>query len=153
MHSIIKRTLLMYLAAVAIAASLLAGCRGPDVDKPAAGPPAAPDTGTAPAPKSAESSRLPPPASPPTVLAETPPGTVYVCVTDIAGQSRQAAIELQPQVAALCRKAPEMGPCRFERDACRRGGGRAFAVDGTEITPQIEAEYDKRVLRIRMQAN
>ncbi len=46
-----------------------------------------------------------------------------------------------------------MGPCQFERETCRRNSGRVFTVDGTEITQQTEAEYDKRVLRIRMQAN
>ena len=158
-----KRTRLTYLSAVAIAASVLAGCRGPEVDKPVAGRPAVPDAGTASPSKKVDTASPPlsptlspplsPSPSPPIVIAAAPPGTIYVCVTDTAGHPRQIPIELQPQVAALCRKAPEMGPCQFEREACRRTGGRVFAVDGTEITRQTEAEYDKRVMRIRMQAN
>jgi hypothetical protein len=46
-----------------------------------------------------------------------------------------------------------MGPCQFEREACRRSGGRVFAADGAEITRATEADYDKHVLRIRMRAD
>jgi hypothetical protein len=157
MQITVNHSSLTCLLAATIAATVLAGCRGPDVDKPATGRLAVKDTGTAPPAKPVES---PPPSPslspsplPPMVIAAAPPGTIYVCVTDAAGQPRQTVIELQPKVAALCRKAPEMGPCQFEREACRRNGGRVFAVDGTEITRQTEAEYDKRVMRIRMKAN
>ncbi len=157
MQITVNHSSLTFLLAAAIAATVLGGCRGPDVDKPAASRSAVKDTETTPPAKTAESPPPSPPLSPsplpPIVIAATPPGTIYVCVTDAAGQSRQTAIELQPKVAALCRKAPEMGPCQFEREACRRNGGRVFAVDGTEITRQTEAEYDKRVMRIRMKAN
>jgi hypothetical protein len=71
----------------------------------------------------------------------------------LAGQTQQRAIELAPEVAKLCRKAPEMGPCQYERATCRRSGGRVFTVDGTEITLQTEAEYDRRVMRVRMKSN
>ena len=81
------------------------------------------------------------------------PGTVYVCVTGTNGKTQQTAIELPPHVADVCRKAPEMGPCQYERETCRRNGGRVFAADGTEITRATEIEYDKRVLRIRMKSN
>ena len=81
------------------------------------------------------------------------PGTLYVCVMNTGGEPRQTAIELSPQVADVCRKAPEMSPCQYERETCRRHGGRVFAADGTEITRATEAEYDKRVLRIRMKSN
>lgn len=137
-----------------------AACQGPDVDKPA--------TAASPARRS-EASTSPPAtaqsepsltvavasstAPPPLVIAEAPPGTIYVCVTEVAGQPRQTAIEFSPQVVALCRKAPEMGPCQYAREACRSNGGRVFTVDGTEITRQTEAEYDKRVMRIRMKSN
>ncbi len=60
---------------------------------------------------------------------------------------------LTPEVEALCRKAPEMGPCKYERDACRRGGGKVLTGSGVEITPQTEADYDRRVMRIRMKSN
>jgi hypothetical protein len=86
-------------------------------------------------------------------LTGVAPGTLYICVMNTGGESRQTAIELSPQVADVCRKAPEMSPCQYEREACRRHGGRVFAPDGTEITRATEAEYDKRVLRIRMKSN
>jgi len=46
-----------------------------------------------------------------------------------------------------------MGPCQYERDLCRRGGGRVYAAEGKEITLQTEAEYDKKVMRVRLRAN
>ena len=57
------------------------------------------------------------------------------------------------KVDALCRKHPEMGPCQYERNACRKKGGRVFAADGTEITLATEAEYDKKVRRVTFKAN
>lgn len=80
-----------------------------------------------------------------------PTGELYVCVTDADGARRQAPIEFTPNVHALCAKHPEMGPCQYARNACRRGGGRVFAADGTEITQATEAEYDRKVLRVRIQ--
>ena len=147
-----KRT----LAAVAVAAAAaLASCRGPEVDKPA--------VASDPAPGGKTVSSLPatpaiapdgsPTALPAVVIAGAAPGAIYVCVTELAGQPQQSAIELAPQVAKLCRKAPEMGPCQYERATCRRSGGRVFTVDGTEITLQTEAEYDRRVMRVRMKSN
>jgi hypothetical protein len=82
-----------------------------------------------------------------------PPDAVYVCVVERHGVAQQTTIELAPQVADLCRKHPEMGPCKYERDACRRGGGRVYAADGSEITPRTEAEYDKRVMRVRLRSD
>ena len=46
-----------------------------------------------------------------------------------------------------------MGPCQYERNACRRAGGRVYADDWTEITMATEAEYDKRVRRVQFKAN
>jgi hypothetical protein len=82
-----------------------------------------------------------------------PPKAQYVCVTDAAGQRQQMVIEFSPKVATLCIKHPEMGPCQYERNACRRSGGRVFAAQGKEITMATEAEYDKKVIRIRLQSN
>jgi hypothetical protein len=141
--------------AIIAGALALTSCRGPEVDKPPAIPNSAIDG------KSATSQPAPLPAVPPVpttltpklAIVDTEPGTIYVCVTETAGQTRQTAIAFSADVAAVCRKAPEMGPCQYERAACRRIGGRVFTVDGTEITPQTEAEYDKRVLRVRMKSN
>ena len=83
-----------------------------------------------------------------------PPNAQYVCVTDAAGQRQQMVIEFSaPKVAAMCVKHPEMGPCQYERNACRRSGGRVFAAGGKEITMATEAEYDKKVMRIRLKSN
>ena len=82
-----------------------------------------------------------------------PPNTQYVCVIDAKNKQQQTAIEFAPKVAALCRKHPEMGPCQYERNNCRASGGRVFAADGVEITLATEAEYDKKVMRVRFRAN
>jgi len=92
-------------------------------------------------------------ALPPMLPVVVPPNTLYVCVVDAKGERQQTAIEFSPKVQQLCRKHPEMGPCQYERDACRRGGGRVFAANGMEITRLTEAEYDKRVLRVRFRAD
>jgi hypothetical protein len=82
-----------------------------------------------------------------------PPNAQYVCVTEAAGLRQQMVIEFSPKVAAMCVKHPEMGPCQYERNACRRSGGRVFAAEGKEITMATEAEYDKKVMRIRLKSN
>jgi len=46
-----------------------------------------------------------------------------------------------------------MGPCQYERDVCRSSGGRVFAAGGFEITRAVEAEYDRKVMRVRFKAN
>ena len=53
-------------------------------------------------------------------------------------------------VAALCRRHPEMSPCQNARNACRSSGGRVYAADGREVTQADEAEYDKKVMRVRI---
>jgi hypothetical protein len=77
-----------------------------------------------------------------------PPGSIYVCVYESGGVRWEMAIAFSPEVGVLCAKHPEMGPCQYERNACRRGGGRVYAGGGVEITPQMEAEYDRRVTRV-----
>ena len=84
---------------------------------------------------------------------DVPPGALYVCVSETGGQRRSTAIEFAPKVDALCRRHPEMGPCQYERETCRRNGGRVFEADGREITRQVEAEYDRKVTRVRFRAN
>ena len=82
-----------------------------------------------------------------------PAGAQYVCVSDDRGNRTQTAIEFAPKVAALCKRHPEMGPCQYERDLCRKSGGRVFAASGQEITRQVEDEYDRKVMRVRFRAN
>jgi hypothetical protein len=97
-----------------------------------------------------------PPVNPPETATQAiavPPGALYVCVKGAGAELRQTAIEFAPSVGELCRKHPEMGPCQYERDACRRSGGRVFAADGKEITKLTEAEYDRHVLRVKINSN
>ena len=79
-----------------------------------------------------------------------PPNALYVCVVDVGGVRKQTAIEFAPNVREICAKHPEVGPCQYERNACRRSGGRVYAASGTEITMATEAEYDKKMLRVRL---
>ncbi len=92
-----------------------------------------------------------PPTSRPDV---THPGdAIYVCVVDKPSGREQTAIEFAPKVHGLCKRHPEMGPCQYERNQCRAAGGRVYARGGQEITLAHEAEYDKKVMRVRFRAN
>ena len=82
-----------------------------------------------------------------------PPGALYVCVSETGGVRQTTAIEFAPKVGALCAKDPEMGPCQYERNVCRKSGGRVYAANGAEITMATEAEYDKKVMRVRLKSN
>ena len=82
-----------------------------------------------------------------------PPDAQYVCVKSATGESSVTTIEFAPKVAALCRRHPEMGPCQYERNLCRRGGGRVYAAGGVEITMDTEADYDRKVMRVRLKSN
>jgi len=84
-------------------------------------------------------------SAPPVVV---PAGSIYVCASESGGVRRETPIEFSPKVGALCAKHPEMGPCQYERNACRRSGGRVYATGGVEITLQMEAEYDRKVMRV-----
>ncbi|MBK7471953.1 MAG: hypothetical protein IPI73_16460 [Betaproteobacteria bacterium] len=95
---------------------------------------------------------LPGAAPPIAIPANVPPGTLYVCTATVNGQVQQTAIEYEPRVKQLCSKHPEMGVCQYERDACRASGGRVHTAAGVEITRQTEAEYDKKVMRVRFRA-
>jgi len=113
---------------------------------------ALPDTATpAPAPEAAVTvPNAPAVATAPIVV---PAGIQYVCVVDRAGTREQTTIQFVPKVADLCRRHPEMGPCQYERNMCRSSGGRVYTANGTEITMATEAEYDKKVMRVRFKAN
>ena len=79
-----------------------------------------------------------------------PPGSLYVCVTESGGVRREVPIEFSPNVGALCARHPEMGPCQYERNVCRSNGRRVYAAGGVEVTLQMEAEYDRKVMRVRI---
>jgi len=135
--------------------ALLAGCTA--TQQPLVTTPPSEVAGAAVARRPLEAPAIPPsPAPLPTSPAPkivVPANAQYVCVIDSKGQQQQTAIEFAPKVAALCRKHPEMGPCQYERNNCRASGGRVFAADGVEITMATEAEYDKKVMRVRFRAN
>jgi hypothetical protein len=94
-------------------------------------------------------------AVPPVTRPEvTHPGdAIYVCVVDKPTGREQTVIEFAPKVHGLCKRHPEMGPCQYERNQCRAAGGRVYARGGQEITLAQEAEYDKKVMRVRFRAN
>lgn len=124
---------------------LLAGCQQP----PAPTPPAPP-----PAPVAARPPITVVPAIvvPPGVVLPSidfPPGPLYLCAT----ASGKMSIEYEPRVEALCRRHPEMGPCQYERNACRAKGGRVYTQKGEEVTMAVETEYDRLVLRVRFQGD
>ena len=89
-------------------------------------------------------------AAPKVVL---PPDAIYVCVVDKPTGREQTVIEFAPKVHALCKRHPEMGPCQYERNQCRGAGGRVYADGGREVTLAQEAEYDRKVMRVRFRAN
>lgn len=100
----------------------------------------------------------PPPAKPATPSAAeiatapstTPPGTTrYQCVR---GGGDAKPIEFPESSGRICARFPAMGPCQYQRDACRRDGGRVIRFDGIEITTDVEREYDKQVQRFRLNA-
>jgi hypothetical protein len=132
---------------------LLTACGQHDADKPPASVSSVvPAVALAPTTVANPDPAPPPrPGEPAQALPEA--GALYICVSESGGEQRRTIIALPPPVEALCRKAPEMGPCQYEREACRRAGGKVFTAGGTEITRQTEAEYDRRVMRIRMKAN
>ncbi len=97
------------------------------------------------------------PSAPPTLAlptlalpaADPAPGPLYTCERNGAREP----LALSESVDRLCRRHPEMGPCQYERSQCRAAGGRVFTARNEEVTPAVEAEYDKRVRRVRLQAD
>ena len=92
-------------------------------------------------------------ASPAASGITVPAGLLYVCVADASGAQRQVGIQFTGKVQQLCERHPEMGPCQYERNVCRQSGGRVFDTAGREITLATEAEYDRKVMRVRFRAN
>lgn len=83
----------------------------------------------------------------------TPAGTTrYECVKGAAGAETRRPITFPEQSGRICARFPAMGPCQYERVACRASGGRVIRFDGIEITKEVEKEYDKQVQRFRLNA-
>ncbi len=136
---------------------LLAACSPAPVEKPPI--PLTPPAETAGAPvvrRTVPEAAIPSPQAEiaaPAAPIVIPPGAIYACVAETGGVRQTTAIEFTPKVGALCAKNPEMGPCQYERNICRKSGGRVYAANGAEITLQTEAEYDKKVMRVRFKSN
>ena len=137
--------------ALALLSILATACAGP---KPPPAPPVvqAPETAVVRRPVESKEPSGPAAGDVAATIAKAP-NALYVCVADVAGQRRETAIELAPNVLSLCQRHPEMGPCQYERDLCRKSGGRVFTADGREITRAVEDEYDRKVMRARFRAN
>jgi len=87
------------------------------------------------------------------VASVTPEGTTrYECVKGKTGAETRAAITFPEKSGRICARFPAMGPCQYEREACRATGGRVIRFDGAEITKDVEKEYDKQVQRFRLNA-
>jgi hypothetical protein len=135
---------------------VIAGCAGPRTPVPITPPAEVKDAAVVRRPLETPAAPPAQPAQPPAAAPQplaVPANALYVCVSEDAGQRKQTVIEFAPKVGALCKRHPEMGPCQYERDLCRRSGGRVFAANGQEITRQVEDEYDRKVLRVRFRAN
>jgi len=137
------------LSSIALLAACTSGPGGPPVILPQAGAPTPPVVRRPVPPEPA----APPLATAPESPLALPAGAIYACVAGYGDKRSVTAIEFVPKVAALCAKHPEMGPCQYEREGCRRNGGRVFAANGKEITKATEAEYDRKVMRVRLRAD
>jgi hypothetical protein len=137
--------------------ALLAGCSPAPVEKtPVPLTPSSEAAGAAVVRRAVpEPAAVPAPPAPALATAPivVPAGAVYVCVSDANGVRQTTVIEFAPRVHDLCAKNPEMGPCQYERNVCRGSGGRVYAANGVEITKQTEAEYDRKVMRVRLKSN
>ena len=88
-----------------------------------------------------------------TVASVTPVGTArYECVQGASGAETRQPITFPENSGRICARFPAMGPCQYERVACRASGGRVIRFDGIEITKEVETEYDKQVQRFRLNA-
>jgi hypothetical protein len=139
------RSFLVLRIAVAGLPVLLAACQ--QSPSPPASAPVTAKSAPAPAP-----ARPAAPVAPPKIAlpsTDFAPGPLYFCETG-AGRT---AIEYEPRVEQLCRRHPEMGPCQYERNACRKQKGRVYTAKGEEVTLAVEAEYDKAVTRVTFQGD
>ncbi len=87
------------------------------------------------------------------VASVTPQGSIrYECVKGPSGSETRRPITFPENSGRICARFPAMGPCQYERVACRASGGRVIRFDGIEITKEVETEYDKQVQRFRLNA-
>ena len=158
-------------AAIAVIAAILAGCAAPPREPVPITPPSEVASApvarlpVVPAPSRPAIVPVPAPATPPATPAapavassridpaSVPAGAIYVCENGSGANRRLTAIQFDPKVGDLCRRHPEMGPCQYERNLCRQSGGRVYAADGREITMATEAEFDRKVMRVRFKSN
>jgi hypothetical protein len=131
---------------------LATACAGPKAPPPSTPVAQAPETAVVRRPLESKEPSGPPATDAAAMIAKAP-NALYVCVADLAGQRKETVIELAPNVLSLCQRHPEMGPCQYERNLCRKSGGRVFTADGREITRAVEDEYDRKVMRVRLRAN
>ncbi len=110
---------------------------------------APPTTRAAPAAPAAVAPVAPAPPKVALPVVDPPPGPLYTCERS----GTREPLVLSESVDRLCRRHPEMGPCQYERDQCRKSGGRVLTARNEEVTAAVEAEYDKRVTRLRLQAD
>jgi len=151
-YDVLRRSILRDLALLAIVA-FLAACSSARVDKTPVPVTPASEAAGAPVVRRAVPETPAASASAAAAVPTVPAGALYVCVSDVDGVRQTTVIEFAPKVHALCAKNPEMGPCQYERNVCRSHGGRVYAANGVEITMRTEAEYDKKVMRVRFKAD
>jgi hypothetical protein len=126
----------------------LAGCQQPAPPPAEKTAPAPPQASAAPSMKIEPAIVVPPGVKLPSL--DFPQGQpLYYCQT----ASDKADIVYEPRVETLCRRHPEMGPCQYERNACRAKGGRVYTQKGEEVTMAVENEYDRVVMRVRFQGD
>lgn len=141
---------------VAAALAGIAGCSAQGTSPPPSGVAPSAAVVRRQAPQSPPAAAAVPSAPSPAAAVQpvaVPPDAQYVCVKNASGGAAVTPIEFTPKVAALCRRHPEMGPCQYERNLCRRSGGRVYGADGVEITMDTEADYDRKVMRVRLKSN
>jgi hypothetical protein len=138
--------------AFALLSVLATACAGPAAPPSSAPAVQAPETAVVRRPIDSNEPSGPPATNVAAMIAKAP-NALYVCVADASSQRKDTVIELAPNVLSLCQRHPEMGPCQYERDLCRKSGGRVFTADGREITRAVEDEYDRKVMRVRFRAN
>jgi len=119
--------------AAAWLAVVVAGCQQAPAPLPTVPPQPGMITTVPPTPPAPPPTTLPMPVPAPAIAMPSLdflPGPLYFC----AAAGERTPIVYEPRVETLCRRHPEMGPCQYERNACRANGGRVFTGRGEEVT-------------------